>query len=197
MADSQQHPVDLLPWYVNGTLEEVEQQQVEEHLQHCESCRGEIELLRAMRDNVKQSDESIPGEFAWQRLRRDMRQNKTDTRKSRQPGTTWWLPSIAAAALLVIVVQSVVIFNASQPGGYVPAGQALEGAVVQVKFNPDATERDIREALRAVHGEIITGPSAGGIYRIRLADGEKDGQLEAKLDQLKANKDVFDYIQRD
>lgn len=196
MTDSEHHPDELLPWYVNASLSAFEQQQVESHLQQCGRCRGEVELLRAMRDSTKQTAEPAPGEFAWQRLRRDIRQSKTDTSIAANK-RQWWMPSLAVAAVLTIAIQGVLLFNYSQQEGYSLAGHDLQGAIVQVKFNPDTTEKDIRAALQEVSGEIVTGPSAVGVYRIRLTDSENDPVLLQRIEQLKANKDVIDYIQQD
>jgi hypothetical protein len=40
---------------------------------------------------------------------------------------------------------------------------------LDVVFRPDATVEDLRNALRAVGGQIISGPSEGGVYRVGLA----------------------------
>jgi len=196
MTEHQHHPDELLPWYVNGTLSDMEQQQVEAHLQECGRCRGEVELLRTMRAATKQTSESAPAEFAWQRLRRDLHRADADasiTVKKRQ----WWMPPLAAAALLTIAIQGVLLFNYSQQEDYGLAGGDLPGAIVQVKFNPDATEKDIRAALQNVSGVIVTGPGAMGVYRIRLAESEDDPAFAQRIEQLRANRDVIDYIQRD
>ncbi len=196
MTDSEHHPEELLPWYVNATLSASEQQQIESHLQQCGRCRGEVELLRAMRDVSKQTAESAPGEFAWQRLRRDIRQDKVD-RTTATKKRQWWMPSLAAAAVLTITIQGVLLFNYSRQEGYSLAGHDLQGAIVQIKFNPDSTEKDIRTALQEVSGVIVTGPSAMGVYRIRLADSKDDPVLQQRIEQLRANQDVIDYIQQD
>lgn len=193
MTDTEQHPLDLLPWYVNGSLSAGEQQQVAAHLQGCEACRAEVELLRAMRDVSKQVTEPVPGEFAWQRLQRDMRQEKTMPAPRRQ----WWLPSLAAAAVLVIAVQGVLLFNFTQEDGYGLAGGGHDGVVVQVKFNAQATEADIRALLHAAGAEIIAGPGASGVYRLRLVAQDSGADLQARYEQLQANRDVIDYLQTD
>lgn len=192
MSNAEQHPDDLLPWYVNATLDPQERQHVEAHLQGCERCRRELEFLRAVRETARQPGEAPPGELAWQRLKRDMRRERRPAAKR-----PWWVPALATAAALVIVVQSVLLFHYSSEELYEPAGSRAEGTIVQVKFNPDATERSIRRTLQDADAQIITGPSAAGVYRIRLGGEDPQDVVQTRIDSLEANTDVIDYIQRD
>jgi hypothetical protein len=190
----QQHPDELLPWYVNGTLTGTELADVEAHVTACPRCQDEITVLRAMHAAAKVASDTIPSEFAWQRLRRDMKQPSTTQSKKRQ----WWIPSMAAAALLVIAVQSVIILNLTpSEGGYGLAGKHLPGAIVQVKFNPAATEEQVRNSLQAVSADIVAGPSATGLYMLRLSDEAHDPAVNQKILSLMADKGVIDYVQRD
>lgn len=58
------HPHDLLPFYINGTLSEAEQTAVEAHLQTCPSCQAELEewheIARAVQSNAENAAVSLP-----------------------------------------------------------------------------------------------------------------------------------------
>ncbi|MFO7602841.1 MAG: zf-HC2 domain-containing protein [Gammaproteobacteria bacterium] len=195
MTEDTHHPEDLLPWYVNGSLDAAEQQQVEAHLLTCTVCQREVALLRQMRHQVQENIETPATEFAWQRLRRDMRATGAAAPQWRQA----WRPAMAAAAALVIVIQSVLLFHPDGEGRYDLAGDGHTGVLLQVKFNPEATEQAMRTTLQQVRAEIVAGPSASGVYRIRLLDGAKasaEEQQEA-LATLRGHRHVIDYLQRD
>lgn len=67
-----EHPEELLPWYVNGTLEGEELRRLEKHLASCLVCRRELEALRGLRHGVREaaqiSDEDRPGAAGLDRL---------------------------------------------------------------------------------------------------------------------------------
>lgn len=54
------HPSDLLPWYVNGSLEGDELRAVEQHLRSCLVCRREVEELRELRGEMQRAAPKPP-----------------------------------------------------------------------------------------------------------------------------------------
>ncbi|MFO7593813.1 MAG: zf-HC2 domain-containing protein [Pseudomonadota bacterium] len=192
MTNPQQHPEELLPWYVNGSLPEHEMREIDAHLAQCPVCEREAALLRAMRDEARENAGDVPAEFAWQRLRRDLHRNDDRAGVKR----SWWAPSLAAAAVLTIAIQSVMLYTMTErDDGYGLAGDRVQSATLQVKFNPDATEKELRGALQAAGAEIVTGPSAMGVYRIRLV--KADGPVQERITDLQSRHDVFDYVQQE
>jgi len=194
---TQTHPDELLPWYVNGSLDEDERARVEAHLAGCERCRTEVEYLSSLREQVRADEVAAPGELGLRRLRRDIR-----AERSRQSGGAarrhWWTPALAAAAVLVITIQGVMLMNMPPEPvvGIQPLGADYEGVVVQVRFHPTATEARIREALQSVNGVIVDGPGALGIYRIRLVgvDKARPEAVSAAIERLRARSEVVAHV---
>ena len=48
--DLHQQILLLLPWYLNQSLEQGEQKQVEKHIAHCLLCRRELISLRKLKE---------------------------------------------------------------------------------------------------------------------------------------------------
>lgn len=155
------HPDELLPWYANRTLGETERAAVEAHLRDCGRCRTEVEFLAALRDQVQRAPATHTDEVGLQRLLRQVRREQARPRRRL---------ALAAAAALVIVVQSALIgwLATREPGIEPLGGPAPAGVVLQLRFEPSATEGSIRALLQAQHAVVIDGPSALGIYRVRL-----------------------------
>jgi anti-sigma-K factor RskA len=195
----------LLPWYVNDTLGDDERRQVEAYLERNRDARDEVELLRALRRQVKEEKiENSPGELGLQRLRREIKQaDREQAGSDRMTGRTvtvasFWRP-LAVAACLAVVIQAGVMINLSGgPGSEVEIAHGTAGLtapVLQVTFAPDATEQEIREVLQAAGASIAEGPTALGIYNLRLVDAETTSVEEA-LTTLRASGDVVTFAER-
>lgn len=172
---------ELLPWYVNGTLSEDEAAMVRRYVQDNEPAAADIEVLRHVRDAVKAEQYGAPGELGLRRLKAAIREESGRAAGGGAPGR-WWRPAMAAA-LVLIVVQAGLLVDAWRGGDvYQPAGVATERAVIQLRFDPGATEAGIRELLDELDIEIVAGPSSVGVYRVAPVDRDGDpGRLVARL----------------
>lgn len=199
--ESTGHPDELLPWYANGTLDEPERARVAAHLAECARCREELSFLTTLAAGVRAADESgAPAEFGLKRLLREVRQSSPNPASARGGRRTWWRPALAAAAILVIAVQAVMIGRLYQDTTYLQplAGPAAAGTVLQVRFDPAASESQIRAALQSVDGTLVGGPGALGIYRVRLDGVGADASAVAKrIAELRARHGVVDYVAED
>ena len=106
-ASSREHPEALLPWYVNGTLEGAERQQVQDHLSYCLTCRREVQRLQALRQDVRNADAledskgARPGEAGLERLLAAI--DGEEVPAARRFNVRSWLPLAAAAVLLLAI----------------------------------------------------------------------------------------------
>lgn len=172
---------ELLPWYVNGTLSEEEAAMVRRYVQDNEQAAVDIEVLRRVRDAVKSEQYGAPGELGLRRLKAAIREDTGRAAGGRAPGR-WWRPALAAAVAL-IVVQAGLLVDAWRGGDvYQPAGVGTERAVIQLRFEPGATEEAIRGLLNELEVEIVAGPSSVGVYRVApLGENGEPGRLVARL----------------
>lgn len=179
--DNASEAEELLPWYVNGTLSEEEAAMVRRHVQDNEQAAVDIEVLRRVRDAVKSEQYGAPGELGLRRLKAAIRDDTGRAAGGGAPGR-WWRPAMAAA-LVLIVVQGGLLVDAWRGGdGYRPAGVATERAVIQLRFEPGATEEGIRGLLNELDVEIVAGPSSVGVYRVAPVGEDRDsGRLLTRL----------------
>lgn len=172
--ESAPHPLTLLPWLANGTLEGVERATVERHVADCAACQAELQLLRTVRGTLRAGPPVAAGEPGLQRLMRAVRA----TQAVRQPR---WLVPAALAAGVVIAVQTVLLVQ-QRPAEplYTPLSGPHTG-VLQVVFMPDVSEAQLRALLRDAGVRIVDGPSAAGVYRLVPEDGADPAQVAQRL----------------
>ena len=166
-------------------------------MRDCERCQGEVEFLHRLRVQVKAAAPAhSPRELGLKRLQRQL---KKETRAKAPVAPSWWRPAMAAA-MLVVVVQTGILIQTWQPEpGIEPlAGAGYAGVVLQIDFAPDASAEAITESLRGASATIIDGPSAVGIYRIRLdVDPDDEARIDEILAMLEARADVVEHVSRE
>ena len=175
--------LELLPWYLNGTLDPQERANVEALLLRSAEAREELEVLRrlaaAVREQEHGAGQPAPFELGWARLQRSLQQEARPA-----PRRDWWKPGLAAAAALVIALQLGILMRPAQTdsdwrmlgGGQ---EQVLSGGYrVQLRFVEHAQWQQIRALLLELDALLVDGPSALGVVQVHvLADARfADGQ---------------------
>lgn len=190
----------LLPWLHNGTLQG-EEEVVAIDFEKSQRDAGDAEkhFDDVLKSVLTQQEVDSPGQFGWYRLQRDIAtlpQKKTRISKA----SSSWLRPAMAAALFIIIIQGGFIMNTlQQPASYAPLGQQHDFPVVlQIEFQPDATEESIRKLLGLVEGRLIDGPGAVGLYRVSLdlVDRNEDA-IENRIKVLRAYAGVVHHVSRD
>jgi anti-sigma factor RsiW len=180
----------LLPWHAAGTLDHRDTQRVEAALAGDPELARRYELVREELAQTIHLNETLgaPSPRAMQALFA-----KIDAEPARRaaasinlgariaeffatlsPRTLAWSASAAALAILLQAgLIAGIMLKEKGVGSYetasVPAGIAGEGAYALIRFQPQATAADIANFLETNKLSIADGPSAGGLYRVRIA----------------------------
>jgi anti-sigma factor RsiW len=187
--------LDLLPWYANGTLEDVERRVVEIHLAACARCREELAADRRLGESLRQIPESAPAPHpaqfarllerldnsapetsglrgAWAALR-GLRDLLTAT-----PRAVRWTLAVQLGLLLGVLGGGLLLLRRPAPPPAVyqtlsdPAPEAPAAtARLRIVFAPGTTEQEIRDLLLGIRGQITAGPSPLGVYTVDVPAG--------------------------
>jgi anti-sigma factor RsiW len=177
---------ELLPWYATGQLDETDRVRVEDHLSSCSACRDQLTFERRMVQEFRASDPEV--DAGWMRLRSRIEAQRNAPQPTwRMPGNVWKhfrqpaVAALAAAQIGFLVLAGGILFSLSQPTyhalGSPPAPAAANVIVI---FRAEATEGDIRDALRASGASIIGGPTSADAYLLRVSASQR-GQALSKL----------------
>lgn len=176
------HAEQLIPWFVNGTLEEADMARVQQHLAGCDVCRRTVdrELSLARQLHRTDDDSRLATLIAGQ-------DEHLAALRARLPADAprWTTPrrSIPAfAALLVLAIPVAFVTTSIAPPGTERLFEARtttvtsDRPVLQLVFAPDTSAEDIALVL-AASGSVIGEPSQHGVYRIALATDQPEELL--------------------
>lgn len=201
------HPeVALLPWYVNGTLADVERNQVARHLETCEDCRVELEEISILKAGLTAIYDAQPGSSA-QTARAVLAAVAADVRagRSRPVGLeSWpesidewlrsllmpqWVPTLAAVLLVAQIGLLLWITMPPEDGQIATRSLAMQTVKLAVAFQPSASEEQIRALLQSLQGRVVDGPAQDGMYIIEVTAADAS-IAQNKVEMLKKRTDV-------
>lgn len=166
----------LLPWLVNGRLDDDARTWVEQHVAGCSDCRREVEELRLLRssylggaDDIAVHDaDAAEVDAGWRRLR--PRLGRADAGRERPWHGRWmdarWLAALAAQSVAIVVLGIMVWRQPAPPAAYRTLGNtpAATAGTLVVQFDPRLTEARLRALVRSNDARIVDGPNATGAY---------------------------------
>ena len=163
----------LLPWRVNGRLDEAERGWVDAHVAGCSECRQEIDALRELQSGCRAldagTDDASGAERGWQRLQARL-QPALATSGVRPVQRPWmrprWQRWAIAAQAAVIAILAVVLWQQPEPAAYhtLGAASAAKPGNLVIVFDPRTDESRMRRLLLASQARIVDGPNDAGAY---------------------------------
>lgn len=182
-AEFERKALELMPWYVNGTLEGGERELVRGQVLASLTCRKELERLRRLQELIKHDDpEAIATDRAFESLMARIRATEA------APAPAGGAAQLAIAASLVVAVTALawwwVATPVTAPAPYEtlttaqPAGSAVR---LRVVFEPGVGEAE-RQAVLARHRLTpVAPPTAAGVYTLGFPDDADPAAIVAAL----------------
>jgi len=202
----------LLPWHAAGTLGYRDTQRVEAALASDPELAQRYELVREELAQTIHLNETLgaPSSRAmaalFAKIDAEPARNKVASINlgariraffaSLSPRTLTWSASAAALAILLQAgLIAGIMLKEKNAGGYETASAPMnvggDGAYALIRFQPQASVADITAFLETNKLSISDGPSAGGLYRVRIAATKlPKADLERIAKTLRENKVV-------
>ena len=199
---------ELLPFYVNGTLNEADRAWVDEYLREHPAASAELRWYESLQTKLREDLPPVSSEVGLERaMQRIHAERPAPVRRAAGPSSMDRLREFFASitpqpllrpalvgALAVVAVQAGIIFHiagvnddeSSELRALKATSVIDKGPYLKVNFKPDAREADIRLLLVEVHGSLAAGPGQLGDYYLRVPAA----QLAASGDKLKASSIV-------
>lgn len=188
--------VELLPWYVNGTLAGDEHDAVEKHIGNCAECFANVDMLSRVRDSIRNDSPAplVPQPRAETLLTAlDGVEHGTTSRAS-------WKWYAAAASVLVFLAATWVTLQPEATTGGAPAiyqtatsddtGSPIR-YVIELHFEPDTSSGERKASLVSIDAEETAIARSDGSYRIMLGSGpETLAELEQRIDAIVSRPEI-------
>jgi hypothetical protein len=185
---------ELLAWYVNGTLAGADRDRVEAALKNEAGASSLLAWERAVQAAAKHdpafeisADRGL--HQTMQRIRAEAKASAAPRaargrRLSRLGEKFQWSPALAVACGVVAVQFAVLaqMWSVRSEDSEFAGVRAMHArpqttnVFIRIAFKPESTEGDLNNLLRAIHAEIVSGPSQLGDYYLLL---EKQGAQDA------------------
>jgi hypothetical protein len=176
----------LIPWYVNGSIGELERQRVDAHLLLCAGCRDDLAHDRRVHEAMT-AETAVEYMPAASLKRLQARLNAIDgaadadvpaevPTAAKPRGSMPWLGLMAASVAVMAVALSWLAtdrwlqFRAhtAQPNYYTVTTPATRppDEVIRAVFAPTITLVDLQAILDEAQLRIISGPTEAGVYSL-------------------------------
>ena len=179
----------LLPWFDGGGLNAAESARVTAHLGGCPRCQADIAWQRKLRE--ASTPAAAPGEvdqgWAMLRGRLDPARASKRERTPHRAAAPWWRWVLALQSTLIVGLAAVVAMMVPHDDRYRALGSPVRAsdASIVVVFRPDASELQIRQALRDSDARFVDGPTVTGAYLL-AADPSRHASAIERLRQQAA-----------
>ena len=174
---------ELLPWYATGRLDSDQRVLVEQHLSACAHCREQLTVERRLIEEFRSLTPEV--DAGWDRLRTRIEPQPMPRTSAPGSRSNLWsmvrspaVAMLAAAQIGFLVLGSALLLSLSRPTYHaLGAASAPANADALIIFRADASQNDVRRALRAANASIVGGPTAADAYLLRLPRQQRQKAL--------------------
>ncbi|MEM9913287.1 MAG: hypothetical protein AAF922_21215 [Pseudomonadota bacterium] len=175
---------DAILSYLQDRLDPLERKAFEKTLTEDPSLAAEVEVMRAVRDEMKAGPKHQRADEVWDRVSVAMNAAAPAANDNRRPFVA--LLKYAAVAVIAVAAWQFTVgprLGNTQDGFRAVSEQNAE-FVLQVRFVDSATITEIGSVLTPLGATITDGPGALGILRLSFADApSRDAAREALASQ--------------
>jgi anti-sigma factor RsiW len=199
----EQDLLELIPFYVNGTLAPADRARIDAALATSAALRAELEAEQALAVEVRSSGrEWLPGEAETEArlatMQAQLEAAEQPKRMAENPHRASllamlhprnWHPAVALALAVAVAAQGAWIVSKSRQESYQVAGggdggQTANTARLVVRIKPEASWGEVEALLDRLDLQVVSGPDDG---RLILRPARRDADAAQLAVQLSAS----------
>ncbi len=182
---------DAILDYLQGRLAPEDQKAFERSMAQDTALAAEVDVMRAVRAEMASGPQHEQADAVWDRLSAAMDGHAQPANDNRRPALA--LLKYAAVAMIAVGAWhfTVVPRVATTQDEFRAASERSTDFILQVKFAPSATLKEVGDVLGPLGGTISDGPTALGVVRVSFVDG---GSRDAARDALSAMDGLVELV---
>lgn len=187
------HAWELMPWMLQGSASEEENDWLLTHLAKCKSCSAEFAQQNRLRLAMSlPADVPVDAEAGLQRLLKQLDTPEPRQAPAKGHSSGWVVKALAATVLAQAIglgVLSSQLFTANKSPAYrtlSDAPAAVLAGTVRVVPDPQMPLADWNALLRTLQLQVVGGPNGMGAYVVAPAATEAAAQTPQIVQQLRA-----------
>lgn len=208
MANKDKDMSDLIPDYCNNRLDAKEKAEFERLLTKDQKLLDEYNDFRGFQKLYRQSDPAVPSpsDAIFNQISRNISAEQKATRKAavdanplseslcsfwqrlRESIAVPWMLAAAQAVAIVLLLVPASQHNTFKTLSATDITATAERTGINVVFQPNALESDIRNLLHGIQGSVRSGPSREGRYVVSISN---PGDLDRSVQTLKQSEIVL------
>ena len=181
----------LIPLYVQGLLSEKEQSEIQAALSDCPDFKNELEKWRQIGSSYQEIKQTMPLPSAntFQKVLKKTQEPKRLNFFQRLFQSPKFSMALVAAQALIILALGVYAINLQKEYRTLSARgfKAESPYEINVVFQKNANEEDIRNLLLQVNAKFVDGPYRSGLYVLGVPSRE---ELDKAMEQLRESSIV-------
>lgn len=181
--------MEMIPWFVNGSLEDADASLVEEYAAQFSDVQAEIDRQSEMAAGVcmlelAEVDEATKAR-SWQHLSEQIAREQRATQTTRER-TSWFsflkgTPALAGSLAMVALLAVFFVMPDNGEFRTLTSGDGGESHVIMFQLAP-GVDQSALETILAEHGLTLNGePSENGVFRADLAKGSAPEEIAKAL----------------
>lgn len=193
---------ELLPWLVNGSLDELERDLVDEHARTCVVCRRDLAELQNLQESIAQMSDTAETPAPDMRrinaridaLIERQGRGREYVSSLREFFASPWRIAFAVQTVLVLALGIALLWPQNEEAGFTTLtapSELPDGQYIRVVVDPSLGAVELSRLIGDLGLTVIDGPSERGVTTLRITTAVSAADRDTIVSGLLSNQGIL------